>query len=63
MDYIEQRQYLLNQIILTAGGWQATGCKDQALEKQFDSLLTQLHPTRKTALAILQQYLAMEVAA
>ena len=63
MDYIKRREYLLNQIILTAGGWQATGCKDEALEKQFDSLLTQLHPKRKTALAILQQHLAMGVAA
>ena len=63
MDYIKQREHLLNQIILTAGGWQATGCKDEALEKQFDSVLDQLHPVRKTALAILQQHLSMEVAA
>ena len=63
MDYIKRREYLLNQIILTAGGWQATGCKDKALEKQFESLLSQLHPVRKTALAILQQYLGEEAAA
>ena len=63
MDYNKQREYLLNQIILTAGGWQATGSKDKALEKQFDSLLNQLHPTRETALAIIQQHLSMEDAA
>lgn len=63
MDYIKQREYLLNQIILTAGSWQALGCQDEALEKEFESLLNQLHPTRKTALNILQQYLSMEVAA
>lgn len=63
MDYIKKREYLINQIILTAGGWQATGCKDASLEKSFDSLLNELHPLRKTALAILQQHLSMEDAA
>lgn len=63
MDYIKRREYLINQIILMAGGWQTNGCKDEAMEKEIDSLMTQLHPVRKTALAILQQNLGEEAVA
>lgn len=59
----EYREYILNMLVITAGSWQVTGCKDKALEKRFNSLLNQLHPVRETALAILQQHLALEVAA
>ncbi|MGH2319357.1 hypothetical protein ACRC6Q_16580 [Planococcus sp. SE5232] len=56
-NYIANRQHTLNLLVITAGSWMATGCKDEALEQKFDSLLYRLHPARKTALAILQQHL------
>lgn len=59
-NYIEERQYTLNMLVLTAGSWQATGCKDETLEKKFNLLLSELHPVRKTALVILQQHIEGE---
>lgn len=59
----EYREYILNLLVATAGSWMKTGCKDLVIEKQFNSLMDQLHPVRKTALAILEQHFAMEPAA
>ena len=62
-DPIKQRQYILNQIVILTGTWDKTGCNDEGLEKEIDSLISQLHPVKKTALDILFQHLSMEVAA
>ncbi|PSL42156.1 hypothetical protein B0H99_101404 [Planomicrobium soli] len=62
-DPIKRRQYILNQLILIAGSWEATGEQDKGLEQQFESKLAELHPVRKNALDILYRHLAMEVAA
>lgn len=63
MDYIQHRQYLLNQLVLIAGAWKARGENDASLEHQFMTFLQQLHPNRKTALDILYKHLEEEVAA
>lgn len=54
---------LLNQLILIAGAWQLVGCKDEKLEKEFESLLNQVHPKREVALLALQAHIGKEVAA
>lgn len=59
----DYREYVLKQLVAAAGSWKKTGCKDVMIEKQFNSWLNQLHPTRETAMAILQQYVGCEVAA
>ncbi|MGE6370612.1 hypothetical protein ACQKDB_15910 [Planococcus kocurii] len=63
MDYIKNREFLIKKIILAGGAWQSTDCQDEVLEKEFDSLLTQLHPNLETSIAILQQHISGEVAA
>lgn len=62
-DPIHYRNYVLNMLVITAGSWQATGCKNEALEQKFEFLLNQLNPNRKTALYILQNHLHQEVTA
>lgn len=59
----DYREYILKQLVAAAGSWKRTGCKDVMIEKQFNYLLNQLHPTRETAMAILQQHVGCEVAA
>ncbi len=63
MDYIKRREYLLNQLVLTMGAWQATGENDRTLEDRCEELMSQLHPNRRTAISILEKHMAMEVAA
>ncbi|AMQ06767.1 hypothetical protein [Sporosarcina psychrophila] len=40
--------YIINKLILTAGAWNNTGCKDKHLERQFNSLLNELRITTGT---------------
>lgn len=62
-DPIAYREYLLNQLVITMGIWQATGENDRALEDRCEELMSQLHPNRRTAISILEKHMAMEVAA
>lgn len=63
MDYIINREHLLNQLVITMGIWQATGENDRALEDRCEELMSQLHPNRRTAIDILHKHMEMEVAA
>lgn len=69
MEYIlnktpqDYRTYILDMLVVTAGSWQASGCKDEALEAKFIHLLGKIHPNRETALLALQMHIAGEVAA
>ncbi|MFC4712261.1 hypothetical protein [Planococcus dechangensis] len=63
MDYIINREHLLGQLVITMGIWQETGENDRTLEDRCEELMSQLHPNRRTAIAILEKHLAMEVAA
>ena len=57
------REYILNMLIVTAGSWQATGCKDKALESKFIYLLGEIHPNREIALKALEMHIAGSAAA
>lgn len=59
----ERLEYLLNLAVAIAGGWQATGCKDEALEREFNRVLNQIHPKREIALKALEIHIAGDVAA
>lgn len=41
-------KHIINKLILTAGAWNNTGCKDKRLEQQFNSLLNELRITTGT---------------
>lgn len=60
---IEKRQHTLNKLVIVAHRWNDTGCQDKLLERQFDSLLNELHPVRRKALDILHKHMSLEVAA
>lgn len=59
----QYREYILNLLLMTAGSWQATGCKDEAIEKRFENLLKEIHPDREIALLAFQIHIGGEVAA
>ena len=63
MEYTKQREYLLKQLVITMGSWQATGENDRTLEYRCEELMSQLHPNRRTAISILEKHMEMEVAA
>ena len=63
MEYTKHRQYLLNQLILVLGAWEARGQNDASLEQEFMNLLKALHPNMQTAISILEKHMDMEVAA
>lgn len=59
-------QHIINQLILIAGSWNATGQTDKHLESQFDYWLGQLAKVAKTgreeALNLLVEHLGGEAA-
>ena len=57
------REYILDTLIVTAGSWQATGCKDEALEAKFEYLLGEVHPKREVALQALLMHISGVAAA